>query len=160
MKNFNKTFCYALLTASVALSGCGGGAGDNDDSNAKKNNHNPAPVTPTPTPPPTPTPVADVNTFPITVERWTGNYANMPYVTVTLCIPGVQGSTQCATIDHMQLDTGSAGVRVLASALGPALASRLPAQSGATNDPTGNAPITECAVFGSGYTWGQSNELT
>jgi hypothetical protein len=78
----------------------------------------------------------------------------MPYVTVTLCIPGVQGASQCATIDHMQLDTGSVGVRVLASALGPALAGRLPAQSGATNDPTGNAPIAECAVFGSGYTWG------
>lgn len=54
----------------------------------------------------------------------------------------------------MQVDTGSVGVRVLASALGSALAGRLPAQSGATNDPTGNAPIAECAVFGSGYTWG------
>ncbi|CAB3719439.1 hypothetical protein LMG24238_04752 [Paraburkholderia sediminicola] len=78
----------------------------------------------------------------------------MPYVSVTLCFPGVQDSTQCATIDHMQLDTGSVGVRVLASALGQALAGRLPAQSGATNDPTGGAPIAECAVFGSGYTWG------
>jgi hypothetical protein len=78
----------------------------------------------------------------------------MPYVTVTICIPGVQGADQCATIDHMQLDTGSVGVRVLGSALGSALAARLPAQSGATDDPTGNASIAECAVFGSGYTWG------
>jgi hypothetical protein len=78
----------------------------------------------------------------------------MPFVTATICIPGVQGSTQCATVDHMQLDTGSVGVRVLGSALGSALAARLPTQSGATDDPTGNASIAECAVFGSGYTWG------
>ncbi|CAB3637352.1 hypothetical protein LMG27174_00189 [Paraburkholderia rhynchosiae] len=54
----------------------------------------------------------------------------------------------------MLLDTGSAGVRVLASALGSALAGRLPAQTGATDDPTHGAPITQCAIFASGYTWG------
>jgi hypothetical protein len=30
----------------------------------------------------------------------------------------------------------------------------LPSQSGATNDPTGGAPIVECTGFGSGFTWG------
>lgn len=54
----------------------------------------------------------------------------------------------------MLIDTGSAGVRVLASALGSALAGRLPAQTGATDDPTGGAPIAECTQFLSGYTWG------
>jgi hypothetical protein len=78
----------------------------------------------------------------------------MPYVTATICFPGIQGSNQCATVDHLQLDTGSVGVRVLGSALGSALAARLPTQTGATDDPTGNASIAECAVFGSGYTWG------
>jgi hypothetical protein len=75
-------------------------------------------------------------------------------VTVTICVPGAQGSNQCATVDHMLLDTGSAGVRVLGSALGSALADQLPAQSGASNDPTGNAPLAECTMFGSGFTWG------
>ncbi|MGA9912164.1 DUF3443 domain-containing protein [Paraburkholderia sp.] len=92
--------------------------------------------------------------MPITVERWTGNFPNQPYATVTICIPGVQGANQCVTIDHMLVDTGSAGVRVLASALGPALAGRLPAQTGATDDPTSGAPIAECTQFLSGYTWG------
>nr|WKF58572.1 hypothetical protein HUO10_003072 [Paraburkholderia busanensis] len=78
----------------------------------------------------------------------------MPYVTVTICLPDAQRSDQCTTVDHMQLDTGSVGIRVLASALGPALAARLPSQTGATDDPTGSAPLAECAVFGSGYTWG------
>jgi hypothetical protein len=54
----------------------------------------------------------------------------------------------------MLLDTGSAGVRVMASALGSALAGSLPAQTGATDDPTHNASISQCAIFASGYTWG------
>ncbi|MFL9990450.1 DUF3443 family protein [Paraburkholderia sediminicola] len=95
-----------------------------------------------------------MNTAPITVEKWSMNHLNQSYVSVTFCIPGVQGSSQCTTVDHMVLDTGSVGVRVMASALGSVLADRLPAQSGATDDPTGGAPIAECAGFGSGYTWG------
>jgi hypothetical protein len=90
---------------------------------------------------------------PIVVDR-TLNGTNSLYVSATICYPGMQGGSQCATVDHMLLDTGSVGVRVLASALGSALAGRLPAQTGATNDPTGNAPIAQCATFGSGYTWG------
>ncbi len=79
---------------------------------------------------------------------------NTLYVTATICYPGTQGGNQCATVDHMLLDTGSVGVRVLASALGSTLAGGLPAQTGATNDATGNAPIAQCAQFGSGYLWG------
>ncbi|NPT60605.1 DUF3443 domain-containing protein [Paraburkholderia elongata] len=179
MTTLNKKLCFALLTASLAFSACGGGGGDDGNSNAAKDNEKPATPTPSPTPSPTPapsptpsptpspvptpapaptptpTPTTDVNTVPILVDRTIpGSSVNMPYVTVTICIPGVQSANQCATIDHMLLDTGSAGVRVMASALGSALAGRLPAQTGATNDPTGGAPIAQCATFGSGYTWG------
>jgi hypothetical protein len=52
------------------------------------------------------------------------------------------------------IDTGSVGVRVQSSALSAALTGGLPVQTGATDDPTGNAPIAQCATFGSGYTWG------
>lgn len=79
---------------------------------------------------------------------------NSLFVTATICYPGMQGSDQCVTVDHLLLDTGSVGVRVLASKLGSALASRLPAQTGATDDPSGNAPIAQCTMFGSGYAWG------
>jgi hypothetical protein len=54
----------------------------------------------------------------------------------------------------MQVDTGSVGVRVLGSALPSAFSASLPSQTGATDDPTGNAPIAECAQFNSGFTWG------
>ncbi|MFM0231769.1 DUF3443 domain-containing protein [Paraburkholderia sediminicola] len=94
-----------------------------------------------------------MNTAPIVVDRTMGE-TNMLYVSATICLPGSQGSTQCSTVDHMLLDTGSVGVRVMASALGPTLASRLPAQTGASNDPTGGAPIAQCATFMGGYTWG------
>ena len=91
--------------------------------------------------------------MPIVVDRTLGGF-NSLYVTATICYPGVQSGNQCSTVDHMLLDTGSVGVRVVASALGSALASQLPAQTGATNDPTSNAPIAQCATFASGYTWG------
>ncbi|MEM5439155.1 DUF3443 family protein [Paraburkholderia diazotrophica] len=102
---------------------------------------------------PPPSPVA-TNSVPIVVDNAIGSVVNMPYVSVTLCAPGARGATQCATVDHMLLDTGSSGVRVTQAALGAALAAQLPAQTGASNDTTGNAPIAQCAVFASGYTWG------
>ena len=39
--------------------------------------------------------------------------ANILYATVKVCLPGE--TTQCQTIDHVQVDTGSVGLRVLAS---------------------------------------------
>ncbi|MGA9992093.1 MAG: DUF3443 family protein, partial [Thiobacillaceae bacterium] len=48
---------------------------------------------------------------------------NGPYVSVTLCAPG---TTNCQTIDHLLVDTGASGARVLASVLQPALLAALP----------------------------------
>jgi protein involved in sex pheromone biosynthesis len=42
MTTFNKKLCFALLTASLALSACGGGGGDDGNSNATKDNDKPA----------------------------------------------------------------------------------------------------------------------
>lgn len=125
---------------------------DNSGNNDNSNDNNDSKDTGNDTPP-TP-PVAD-NVVPITIatDDVVGRVVNMPYVSVKFCVPGAQGASQCAVVDHMLLDTGSVGVRVMSSALG-ALAARLPAQSGASNDPDGTAPIAECALFASGYTWG------
>lgn len=106
---------------------------------------------------PPPAPVAD-NTVPISVnfDDTVGRVVNMPYVSVTFCVPGKQGASQCATVDHMLLDTGSVGVRVVATALGAAFSGKLPMQTGASNDTTNKAPIAQCALFASGYTWGST----
>jgi len=61
---------------------------------------------------------------------------------VTVCIPG---TSQCQTISGVLVDTGSSGLRVLASALSLAL----PQQK----DAAGN-PLVECAQFQDGQTWG------
>ncbi|NVD72964.1 DUF3443 domain-containing protein [Duganella sp. BJB1802] len=68
---------------------------------------------------------------------------NIPYVSVTVCRPG---TTTCQTIDHVLLDTGSYGLRLLAP-LDAAL--NLPA----VQTPSG-ADAGTCGKFISGYTWG------
>jgi hypothetical protein len=98
------------------------------------------------------TPVSGSNAATIIVDGRT--IINQPYVTVTVCAPSAQGNGPCVTVDRMILDTGSSGVRVLASALGNAFAATLPPQTGATDDPSGSAPIAQCATFASGFTWG------
>ena len=74
-----------------------------------------------------------------------GGIINVPFVSVTLCTPGTK---TCQTIDHVLLDTGSYGLRIIApGVLDPALA--LPAVTG----PGGN-PVGECAPFVSFVLWG------
>jgi len=75
-----------------------------------------------------------------------GRGINAPYVSVTLCQPG---TTTCATIDHVIVDTGSSGLRVAASALPPALRTSLP-----TVNAGSGAPAGQCAHFASGVSWG------
>jgi hypothetical protein len=69
--------------------------------------------------------------------------ANVPYVSVTICVPG--STTQCQTIDHVTVDTGSSGLRIISGAL----TIPLPAE----NDSSGN-PLGECTVFADGFVWG------
>lgn len=76
---------------------------------------------------------------------------NIPYVAVTVCSPG--SSTACVTIDHVFLDTGSIGLRVLRSAVAPLSlpAVALPADA-AHATPAG--PAVECYPFVLGAVWG------
>ena len=77
-----------------------------------------------------------------------GAVINVPFVSVTLCRPG---TSTCQTIDHVLVDTGSYGLRIIApGVLDPALA--LPAVKGSSGNPVG-----ECAQFFSGYLWGSVN---
>lgn len=118
---------WAALSASLlAMTACGGGGGGG------------AAQAPEPT---------ARNVLPVSVGRGPAGVANVniPYVSVRVCAPG--STTSCQTIDHVLLDTASTGLRVLAPALGPAVA--LPAQT----DANGNA-LAECVAFVDGYAWG------
>ena len=93
----------------------------------------------------TTTPVA--NQVSVTVNAGPANNAvNSAYVTVQVCNPG--SITSCATIPDVQVDTGSSGLRILASAPGVSTLNLTPV--------TGNGtPVDECYQFGDGsYLWG------
>ena len=68
---------------------------------------------------------------------------NTLFTTVTVCVPG--STTSCQTIDHIQVDTGSYGLRLLA----PVLTLSLPV----TTASDGNS-LVECTQFVDGYSWG------
>jgi hypothetical protein len=70
---------------------------------------------------------------------------NIPYVSVTVCQPG---TTTCQTIDHVLVDTGSTGLRVIASVLNPALTGLPPLTDGSGNG------LAECVIFASNVSWG------
>jgi hypothetical protein len=69
-------------------------------------------------------------------------YTNGLFATVTLCVPG---TTLCNTIEHMLVDTGSVGVRVLESLVTVGLPT-------ATSSSGGD--LAGCAPFVDGTAWG------
>ena len=77
--------------------------------------------------------------------------ANIPYVTVTVCEPG--SATRCVTIDHVFLDTGSVGLRLLKSKVAGLNLPSVAVPADATSaTPAGRA--LECYPFVLGAVWG------
>ena len=68
---------------------------------------------------------------------------NTLFTSVKVCVPG--STTSCQTIDHIQVDTASYGLRILA----PVLTLTLPVQRTANGD-----SLLECTQFVDGYSWG------
>src|SRR5208282_4537676 len=89
----------------------------------------------------TPPPVA--NSIAVAVNAGPANNAvNAAYVSVEVCNPG--GTTTCATIPDVLVDTGSSGLRILASAPGVSSLNLTPV--------TGNGtPVYECDPYADGY---------
>ncbi|WP_419816713.1 DUF3443 family protein [Glacieibacterium sp.] len=139
-----------IVIASLALfavSSCGGGDGGSSQPTV-------APSSPTPTPAPAPTPVVNtaavvLDAGPAALRTGSGGYNafNEPYVTVTICAPG--STTNCQTIDHIILDTGSVGLRIIQPAINASLLAALPVQAG----PSGN-PVGECYQYVNSYAFG------
>lgn len=94
-------------------------------------------------------PAAAQNTLTVSVDSGPAAAAgaiNHAYVTVKVCEPG--SLTQCANIDHVLLDTGSWGLRLVGSVLA-AHTVTLSAETDAQGD-----AIEECLGFTGGQTWG------
>lgn len=113
---------FAIFLACAFLVGCGGGSSSTPPNTITSSGNNVAAIS--------------VDGGPV------GNYADAAFTSVTVCVPG---TSTCQTISGILVDTGSSGLRILASALSIAL----PQQ----NASDGN-PVVECFPFVSGYTWG------
>jgi hypothetical protein len=138
------------LLAALALAGCGG------DGSSPSTPINTVPSSPTPTPTPTPTPAATLNTAVVTLDGGPAalgvgpnGYSafNEPYVTITICAPG--STSNCQTIDHIILDTGSVGLRLIQPVLNPSLLAALPTET----QNSGNA-VGECYQYVNSYAFG------
>ena len=84
-----------------------------------------------------------VDTGPAAVANSNSPAINILYVSVTVCSPG--STTNCQTLDHVQVDTGSSGLRILSSALTITLP--------LSQDSSGNN-LGECTQFVDGSSWG------
>jgi hypothetical protein len=85
----------------------------------------------------------------------TSAYDNGAFATITVCVPG--STTQCQTIDHVLVDTGSIGVRLLAKAAGGELdPSIVPLPQQTMN----GSVIAQCNQFIDGFTWGSVSLAT
>ncbi|HEY6448018.1 MAG TPA: DUF3443 family protein [Acidobacteriaceae bacterium] len=72
-------------------------------------------------------------------------YANAAFATATICSPG--STSNCVTIDHLLVDTGSTGLRVFQSAVSSLNLPSLNASNG--------SPAYDCVSFVDGsYLWG------
>ncbi|RDK03005.1 DUF3443 domain-containing protein [Paraburkholderia lacunae] len=137
--SFITLLCAALLA--LLVSACGGGGGGSSGSAASANSSTSA--SPTVSTSPSPQVVA-ANAVQVSVDAGVSGVPNMPFVSVTICAPG---ASQCETIDHVLVDTGSWGLRVFAAQLPASMT--LPQQK----DGSGNL-VAECMQFFDGYTWG------
>ncbi|MFT4064031.1 DUF3443 domain-containing protein [Paraburkholderia sp.] len=144
-------FHALLLVVCAVLAGCGGGGGGSSTSGTGSTPSAGTPsstttgsTTPSNTAPGASVPQSNIaNVQPVTVGVSPGMTRNMLTTSVTICMAG---TSNCTTIDDIQVDTGSNGLRILASALPSSLS--LPSVA------SGAGVSGECAVFGSGYAWG------
>jgi hypothetical protein len=123
---------------SIAAAGCGGGS---DSANAGNNRI---------APPDGANVVAIVvDSGPLGSSGAPVGYVNGAFVTVTVCVPG---TANCQAIDHVLVDTGSSGLRLLANdgKAGGELNLPLPPL-----EDVGKNAVAECFQFIDGFTWGQ-----
>jgi hypothetical protein len=81
-------------------------------------------------------------------------YVNGIFTTVMVCLPGAtKGGPDCQNIDHVLVDTGSYGLRLLQGPTTGTAGGELTLSLTQQTDTSGNL-IAECAQFSDGITWG------
>lgn len=133
----------ALVLIPVMLAGCGGGGGSSTVSTTPPSGGGTGTTATIAT-------AGPPNVEPLVIDSGPAGLpeptANVAYVTITVCVPG--STTQCQSVDHVEIDTGSVGLRLLASAL---TSVTLPGEG----DGAGNL-LGECLEFADNTTaWGE-----
>ncbi len=121
-RRFRALGALGLAAAAAFLAACGGGGGSSGGGGTQ----------------------LAANQATVTVGRGVEGVANILGVSVTICAPG---TTVCQTVDNVQLDTESFGLRLASAAASQVLAS-LPKETAA------GSPLAECTAFADGHTWG------
>lgn len=142
LKDWMRAVVAVMLVSVLAACGGGGGSSSNNNSSTTLNGGS-LPASPTQQP----IAAGAANTVPITVGQGLNGVVNIPTVSVTICQPG--STTNCQTINNIQVDTGSFGLRVVSSVLNAQLLNNLP-----NITTVSGAQVAECATFADGYTWG------
>ncbi|WP_201699865.1 DUF3443 domain-containing protein [Paraburkholderia hiiakae] len=135
----------ALVSLAAACGGGGGSSNSNSSSSGSSGSSGGSGSSAVPSPTQQPTGVNNLNAVAVTVNSGlTGTLPNIPTVSVTIC---VAGTSTCETVDNVQVDTASFGLRLLASAL-PTVLNSLPTTT------INGGTLAECTAFADGYTWG------
>lgn len=124
----------AAAVLSVAAAGCGGGGSSSTSSSSSSNSSGSSGSSGTP--------VNNVQTIQVNSGP-ANNSFNQPFTSVTICTPG---TSKCQTISDVLVDTGSVGLRLLASLVDVSL----PESTGSSGSLIGN-----CVMFAdNSYAWG------
>lgn len=131
-------FAATIGVLLLAMAGCGGGGGGGSASSASSTTTTTTITLPTGSN--VQALVVDSGPPGFTLNNRVGN---VPFTSVTVCLPG---TTTCKTIDHVIVDTGSTGLRLLSSVL----TLTFPATT-----VTGGQPLLNCVKFlDNTYMWG------
>jgi len=156
MKSSKSRACLRLAAAALVavLASCGGGGGGGSTTLGNGSGSGSGSTIATPT---TNAAQIVVDSGPVAVTCTTQEQSNgctvgqaigtvnIAFVTVNVCLPG---TTTCQSIDHVMVDTGSSGLRLMASAFTSV------ASTNYSQVQTNSSGLYECEQFADGFTWG------
>ena len=137
---------FGMAAFIAVAAGCGGGGSGGSTSTSSTGGSATNVFTPTGAVSSTPATLASNQMAVVVSTGLTGRAANIPMVSVTVCVPG---SGTCQTINNVQLDTGSFGLRLAKAALNSTMVASLPVET-----LIGGQSLAECTGFADGHTWG------
>ncbi len=93
------------------------------------------------------------NVLPLAVHHSTAvTDANIPTVSITLCVPGYTDSAHCQTIPDILVDTGASGLRVVSSVLNSTL------QKAFVPETYSGKNVAECLQYVESAVWGSVSQ--